>query len=60
VTVAAQTCYAANTASTAAVVRGWTALQWIRTLGMTARLVDHDRVVHTIGGWPRGEQEALQ
>ncbi|WP_242453525.1 FAD:protein FMN transferase [Mycolicibacterium sp. P9-64] len=60
VTVAAQTCYAANTVSTAAVVRGWTALQWIRTLGMTARLVDRDRVVHTVGDWPRGAHGALQ
>jgi thiamine biosynthesis lipoprotein len=57
VSVAAQTCYAANTVSTAAVVRGWTALQWIRVLGMTARLVDSDRVVHTVGGWPRADQE---
>lgn len=52
VSVAAQTCYAANTVSTAAVVRGWSALEWIRALGMTARLVDRDRVVHTVGEWP--------
>jgi thiamine biosynthesis lipoprotein len=52
VSVAAQTCYAANTVATAAVVRGWAALDWIRTLAMPARLVDRDRVVHTIGGWP--------
>lgn len=60
VSVAAQTCYAANTVSTAAVVRGWPALQWIRSLGMTARLVDRDRVVHTIGGWPCVSQKALR
>jgi thiamine biosynthesis lipoprotein len=52
VSVAAQTCYAANTVALAAVVRGWAALDWIRTLGMPARLVDGNRVVHTIGGWP--------
>jgi thiamine biosynthesis lipoprotein len=52
VSVAAQTCYAANTVATAAVVRGWRALDWIRHLGMTARLVDRDRTVHTVGGWP--------
>jgi thiamine biosynthesis lipoprotein len=52
VSVAAQTCYAANTVAIAAVVRGWAALDWIRTLGMPARLVDGNRVVHTIGGWP--------
>jgi thiamine biosynthesis lipoprotein len=52
VSVAAQTCYAANTVAIASVVRGWAALDWIRALGMPARLVDCDRVVHTIGGWP--------
>ncbi len=57
VSVAAQTCWAANTVSTAAVVRGWSALRWIRALGMAARLVDRDRVVHTIGGWPSAGPE---
>jgi thiamine biosynthesis lipoprotein len=52
VSVAARTCYAANTVATAAVVRGRLALPWIRALGMTARLVDRDRGVHTVGGWP--------
>ncbi len=52
VSVAAETCFAANTVATAAVVRGWPALQWIRTLGMPARLVDVYGVVHTVGGWP--------
>lgn len=52
VSVAAQSCCDANTVATAAVVRGWAALDWIRTLGMPARLVDLDRGVHTIGGWP--------
>ncbi|GAB7072039.1 FAD:protein FMN transferase [Mycolicibacterium hodleri] len=58
VTIAAQTCCAANTVSTAAIVRGWSALDWIRTLGMTARLVDRDRVVHTVDDWPRADPEA--
>jgi thiamine biosynthesis lipoprotein len=52
VTVAAPTCLDANTISTAAVVRGWAALPWIRDIGVPARLVDQDRVVHTVGGWP--------
>jgi FAD:protein FMN transferase len=60
VSVAAQTCWAANTVATAAVVRGWPALQWIRALGMTARLVDRDRVVHTVGDWPDAGQEPLR
>lgn len=52
VSVAAQTCLAANTISTAAIIRGWRALDWIRTLGIPARLVDSERNVHTICGWP--------
>jgi thiamine biosynthesis lipoprotein len=52
VTVASQTCLAANTVSTAAIIRGWRALDWIRTLGIPARLVDSERNVHTICGWP--------
>lgn len=58
VSVAAKTCYAANTVSTASVVRGWLALEWISRLGMTARLVDRDRRVHTVGAWPRADDEA--
>jgi thiamine biosynthesis lipoprotein len=52
VSVAAQTCFAANTVATAAVVRGWPALEWIGSLGMAARLVDVFGDVHTIGTWP--------
>jgi FAD:protein FMN transferase len=55
--VAAHTCWAANTISTAAVVRGWAALEWIRALGMTARLVGCDRAVHTLGDWPDAHEE---
>lgn len=58
VSVAAQTCYAANTFSTAAIVRGRGALDWLHTLTMPARLVDANRVVHTVGGWPRADPEA--
>ncbi|MDT5018097.1 MAG: FAD:protein transferase [Mycobacterium sp.] len=52
VSVAGQTCLAANTVSTAAIIRGWRALDWIRTLGIPARLVDSERNVHNICGWP--------
>jgi thiamine biosynthesis lipoprotein len=52
VSVAAQTCFAANTASTAAIIRGWRALDWIRALGIPARMVDSNRNVHTVCGWP--------
>ncbi len=58
VSVAAQTCCAANTVSTAAIVRGWSALRWIGELGMSARLVDGDRVEHTLGSWPRTAAQA--
>ena len=52
VSVAAETCLAANTVSTAAIIRGWRALDWIRALGFPARLVDNERSVHTVCGWP--------
>ena len=52
VSVAADSCLAANTVSTAAVVRGYRALPWISSLGVPARLVDRDGGEHTIGGWP--------
>jgi thiamine biosynthesis lipoprotein len=52
VSVAGQTCLAANTVSTAAIIRGWRALDWIRALGIPARLVDSERNVHTLCGWP--------
>ena len=52
VTVAAATCADANTASTAAIVRGRSAPSWLHALGLPARLVRQDGVVHTVGGWP--------
>ena len=57
VSVAAQNCFAANTVSTAAIVRGWRALEWIAALGMPARLVDSSMVVHAVGGWPTEERD---
>lgn len=57
VSVAAQTCCAANTVSTAAVVRGWSAVEWIAAMGMTARLVDRGIRVHTVGDWPCAGQD---
>lgn len=52
VTVAARSCLTANTVSTAAVIRGRRAPNWITSQGLTARLVARDRSVHTLGGWP--------
>lgn len=52
VTVAAPTCLEANAFSTAAIVRGFAALEWFRTEGIAARLVDSKGRVASTGGWP--------
>jgi thiamine biosynthesis lipoprotein len=52
VSVAAARCLDANTAGTAAIVRGHRALDWLRAQGLPARLVDADGRVRTLGGWP--------
>ena len=52
VSVAAATCVDANTASTAAIIRGADALDWLSNLGLPARLVDVAGTVRTVGGWP--------
>jgi thiamine biosynthesis lipoprotein len=55
VTVAARTCVEANTASTAAVVLGADAPDWLGARGLPARLVGVDGAVVTTPGWPGGE-----
>lgn len=58
VTATGDTCAAANTASTAAVVLGVEAPEWLDTHRVTARLVDpRGRLVRT-GGWPHEEAAA--
>lgn len=52
VSVTAATCVDANTASTAALVRGGAALPWLAAHGLPARLVREDGSVQTVGGWP--------
>jgi thiamine biosynthesis lipoprotein len=52
VSVAADSCLAANTVSTAAIIRGRRAPAWISSLGVPARLVDDEGRETTIGGWP--------
>jgi thiamine biosynthesis lipoprotein ApbE len=52
VSVAAATCADANTASTAAVIRGRRALGWLAGLGLPSRLVDATGAVLTLAGWP--------
>ena len=55
VSVAAATCADANTAATAAVIRGRQAPAWLASLRLPARLVEPDGTVHTISGWPAAE-----
>jgi thiamine biosynthesis lipoprotein len=52
VSVAAATCIDANTASTAAIIRGEQAAGWLAGLRLPARLVRHDGSVTVTGGWP--------
>jgi len=52
VTVAASSCVAANTASTAAIVLGEDAEPWLRGLGLPARLLRRDGAVRYVADWP--------
>jgi thiamine biosynthesis lipoprotein len=52
VSVAAASCVDANTASTAAIVRGARAAEWLARLELPARLVGRDGSVLCVGGWP--------
>ena len=57
VSVAAATCVDANTASTAAIVRGSGAEAWLERLGLPARLCRHDGSTVRTAGWPAPERE---
>ncbi|HEY3979050.1 MAG TPA: FAD:protein FMN transferase [Streptosporangiaceae bacterium] len=52
VSVVAGTCVDANTASTAAIVRGAAAPAWLAGAGLPARLVRPDGTAVTTAGWP--------
>ena len=52
VSVAAGTCVEANSASTAAIVRGETAVAWLERAGLPARLVRRDGTATYTCGWP--------
>jgi thiamine biosynthesis lipoprotein ApbE len=52
-TVVAGTCLDANIASTAAIVMGQGALQWLEANRLPARLVDRAGSVHRMSGWPK-------
>jgi FAD:protein FMN transferase len=55
VSVAADSCTDANTASTAAIVRSGAAPDWLHNAGLPARLVRHDGTVVTTAGWPHDD-----
>jgi FAD:protein FMN transferase len=57
-TVSAGTCLAANTASTAAIILGTAAPQWLADRDLAARLVHRDGQVVRINGWPDAEDES--
>ncbi len=52
VSVWAESALAANAASTAAIVLGPRAVEWLIARGAAARLVDHLGAVTTVGDWP--------
>jgi thiamine biosynthesis lipoprotein len=52
VSVAAATCVDANTASTAAIIRGGRAPGWLASQRLPARLVGHGGEIVTVAGWP--------
>jgi FAD:protein FMN transferase len=52
VSVAAATCADANIASTASIVKGDLAIDWLAAVGLPARLVAHDGTVTLTAGWP--------
>jgi len=56
--VAAASCVDANAASTAAIVLGAAAPDWLRRQGLPALLVDVDGAAAAIAGWPTAELAA--
>ncbi len=54
----APTAVTANAASTAALVLGEDAVEWLSTRGYAARLVDQEGHVTRVGGWPRSQDRA--
>jgi thiamine biosynthesis lipoprotein len=60
VSVAAATCVDANTASTAAILRGERAVPWLEKLRLPARLVRRDGTTVLTGGWPAGAADLAE
>ncbi|WP_370934919.1 FAD:protein FMN transferase [Amycolatopsis sp. cg13] len=59
VSVAARSCVDANTASTASVVLGVAALDWLGSRGLPARLVSSRGAVRMTAGWPADRRERV-
>jgi FAD:protein FMN transferase len=59
VTVAAASCVDANIASTAAIVLGKRAADWLQGRRLPARLVQTDGTVVTVGGWPEDPEPEI-
>lgn len=57
VSVAADSCLRANALSTAAIVRGMAAVDWLRSIGANARLIDRTGRVVLTGSWPEPAPE---
>jgi thiamine biosynthesis lipoprotein len=55
--VAGGSCVDANIASTAAIIRGWSALPWLQECGLPARLVTQEGSVRAVAGWPDPGQD---
>jgi thiamine biosynthesis lipoprotein ApbE len=58
-TVVAGACVDANIASTAAIVMGEAAIQWLETNLLPARLVDRAGSVHRLSGWPKPSESTF-
>ena len=56
-TVTAASCLDANIASTAAMIRGDRAAEWLESLGLPSRLVTRDGVVRHLAGWPEDGED---
>lgn len=56
VSVAAASCVDANTASTAAIVRGERSPEWLESLRLPSRLVREDGTVVRVRGWPEVDE----
>jgi thiamine biosynthesis lipoprotein len=60
ISAAAATCADANAATTAAIVAGRRAEQWLAAAGLPARLVSRDGDLRCIGGWPGDNGGAVE